>query len=97
MEKADILHLASLARIAVTATEVEKFQTEISSILDYVGQIQSLTANLDTPKKVGAVYNKMRADVVTHQSGEYTKPILREMPAKVGNFMKVKKILTNDE
>lgn len=97
MEKADIQQLADLARIAVTKTEIDSLQTEIESILEYVGQIQTLTDSVVRPNTVGAVFNKMRTDEVTNQPGEYTEAILQEMPARSGDFMKVKKILTTDE
>jgi aspartyl-tRNA(Asn)/glutamyl-tRNA(Gln) amidotransferase subunit C len=97
MEKEDIRQLASLSRIAVTDAEVDSLQREIGSILDYVGQIQSMTNTVDDKKTVGAVFNKMRADEVTHEPGTYTEAILRELPAREGNFMKVKKILATDE
>lgn len=97
MKKEDIRQLASLSRIAVTDAEVDLFQAEIGSILDYVGQIKAMTSSADNNKKPGAVYNKMRADEVTHEPGTYTEAILRELPSREGKFMKVKKILATDE
>jgi len=97
MEKEDIRQLASLSRIAVTDAEVDLFQSEIGSILDYVGQIKAMTNTADDKKTAGVVYNKMRADEVTHEPGTYTEAILRELPAREGNFMKVKKIIATDE
>lgn len=98
MEQADIRHLANLSRIAVTDTEVATLQTEIGSILAYVSQIQALTGTAtNVAKDPGAVYNKMREDIVTNEPGAYTQAILKEMPAREGDFMKVKKILTTDE
>jgi aspartyl-tRNA(Asn)/glutamyl-tRNA(Gln) amidotransferase subunit C len=97
MKKADIQHLARLSRIAVTDTEAEALQGEISSILDYVGQIQKMTGTGETEKTPGAIYNVMRADEITNEPGQYTEAIMAEMPAREGRFMKVKKILSNDE
>jgi len=97
MQKEDIRQLASLSRIAVTDAEVVALQTEIGSILEYVGQIQAMTSAVDQTKVPGAVFNVMRADEVTNMPGQYTEAILGEMPAREGDFMKVKKILTADE
>lgn len=97
MKKEDIRQLASLSRIAVTDAEVDSLQSEIGAILEYVGQIQAMTNSVDGAKVPGAVFNKMRADEVTHEPGTYTEAILRELPAREGDFMKVKKILTTDE
>lgn len=97
MKKEDIEHLARLSRIAVTPSEVEALQGEISSILEYVSTIQVMAGTTLTEKVPGAVSNVMRADVVTNEPGEYTEAIMRELPARAGEFMKVKKILTADE
>jgi len=97
MEKEDIRHLASLSRIAVTDDEVVAFQAEIGSILDYVSKIQGMVSTVKESKVPGAVFNKMRADVVTNEPGTYTDAILQEMPAREGDFLKVKKILIADE
>ncbi len=97
MEKEDIRQLASLARIAVTDKEVDLFQSEIGSILDYVGQIQAMTDAVGEAKVAGVVFNKMRVDEVTHEPGTYTEAILRELPSREGDFMKVKKIINSDE
>jgi len=97
MKKEDIHQLANLSRIAVSDTEVEALQSEIGSILEYVGQIQEMTGTVNGKKTPGAVFNKMRSDEVTNEPGTYTEAILGEMPTRDGNFMKVKKILANDE
>lgn len=97
MKKEDIRQLASLSRIAVTDKEVDSFQSEIGAILEYVGQIQAMTNAVDDVKVPGAVFNKMRLDEVTHEPGTYTEAILRELPERDGDFMKVKKIINSDE
>ena len=97
MKKEDIRQLASLSRIEVTDNEVDSFQSEISSILEYVGQIQAMTGAVNDTKVPGAVFNKMRLDEVTNNPGAYTEAILGEFPRREGDFMKVKKIINVDE
>lgn len=40
--KEDVLHVARLARLALTEEEVERFQAQLSAILEAVGKVQEL-------------------------------------------------------
>lgn len=94
MLKEDVAHLARLARIELSESELEKLPEELSSIVAYVDVISDIAAEdvTGTPE-VGALYNVFRADKVTNEVGEYTEALLAEMPHTEGKFMKVKKIL----
>ncbi len=96
--QADIAHLASLARISVSEAELTSFETELSSIMKYVSEITTIAADeTDAEPSLGARHNVFREDVVTNESGEYTEAILDEMPAREGQHLLVKKILSHDE
>jgi len=41
---ADVRHIARLARLELTGEEVERLRGELSKILDYVGELESLEA-----------------------------------------------------
>lgn len=97
MNKEEVKKLAVLARIELTDGEIESFTSEISSVLDYVSQIQDIVGTEDESKKsVGTHYNVFRPDEITNQPGEYTDNLLSAMPKKEGRFMVVKKILNAD-
>lgn len=93
MNKADILHLASLARIKITAAEAETLQADIESVLEYVSMVNDMSDDTHEEKTVGAVYNVFREDVVTNESGGETETLLAEAPSRHGNYVAVKKIL----
>ena len=94
MNREDISHLATLARIALTEQELIKLEGELSSIVSYVDVISGLAADEgDALPEVGSLHNVFRADEVTNGIGEYTDTLLAEMPHTEGKFMKVKKIL----
>jgi aspartyl-tRNA(Asn)/glutamyl-tRNA(Gln) amidotransferase subunit C len=98
MKRADIEHLASLARIRLTEDEMERLPAELSSIVEYVSVVSEITADAAvTAPQVGVVHNVFRTDQVTNQPEEYSQAILAEMPATDGRFMLVKKILQTDE
>jgi len=87
----DVEKLAELSRIALTQEEKQNLTTEIGSILDYVGQIQSVGADGEN-KKAGLIVNVMRDDN-SNSSGVNTAVIVDEMSNKSGSYLKVKKIL----
>ena len=96
MEKKDILHLARLARIQIKDDEAESLKKDIESVLAYVSEIDSITADVSLTKKVGARFNVFREDVVTTKEGENTEILLAEAPHRNGQYLEVKKILQTD-
>lgn len=97
MTKEEILHLGRLSRIELTDEEVAKFNTEITAILEYVSAINEISGDAALTKHVGARFNVFRKDEVTNEPGSYTDDLLAEMPETDGRYMKVKKILDNED
>ena len=97
MTKEEIVQLSTLARITLTEDEVETLQGEISSILEYVSQIDAVVDTGAVEKKVGPVHNVFREDEVTNKPEEHTETLMAEMPKTQGRFLKVPKILQNDD
>jgi aspartyl-tRNA(Asn)/glutamyl-tRNA(Gln) amidotransferase subunit C len=98
MKHEDISHLATLARIRLTSTEIEALQKELSSIVEYVSVVTDIAGeSADEKAQVGARFNVFRSDEITNQPDQYTKDILSEMPHTEGRYMKVKKILNIEE
>ena len=91
IDKETIKNLANLARIEMSDSEAELMTKELEPILGYVGQIQSAVGDLKP--SVSKHRNIMREDVVTTKPREYTEKILKNAPARDGDFLKVKKIL----
>ncbi len=91
MTKEEIMHLGTLARIRLSEDEVDELNTEIDSILDYVGQVNDIAATVE--KKVGPVHNVFREDEITNEPGSCTPEITEAFPEKEGPYLKVKKIL----
>lgn len=95
VEKKDIEHLAELARITLDPDEITSLQTEIESILGYVGEVKHLTTDSVDTKVVGPRHNVFREDEVTNQPESYTKVLLDEAPETKDGYVVVKKILNN--
>lgn len=93
MERKDIEHLAKLSRIAVTEAEADELAGEITSIINYVSEIEAITGSKEIEKKVGLLFNVMREDTNPHEGGKYTEDLLALAPERQGQYVKVKKIL----
>ena len=96
MTKEDILQLSNLSRVKMSDEEVTKFQTEIESILEYVCAVDRIVSDLELEKVPGVVKNVMREDVVVEKSKEDREALVSAFPEKVGDYLKVKKILNPD-
>lgn len=96
MNKAEILKLGSMARIAITDDEAEALGKDIDAVLAYVRVVNDITSEEGITKKVGVVYNVFREDEITVEPGSYTEALLAEAPHVKKGRLEVKKILNTD-
>lgn len=96
MNREDIEHLGTLARIQLSPEEVTSLQSEIDAILGYVSAINEIVADGSLTKKVGVRHNIFREDAVTNTPDQYTEAMINEMPTHEGRLLRVKKILNPD-
>lgn len=93
LTREDILKLARLARLRLTEAEADKFQDEISNILGYVEQLESVsTDNLKPTYQVTGLTNVSRPDEV-RDYGVTPDELLANAPAKEGRYFKVKRMI----
>ena len=90
--KMDIAALAKLARLEVSDAEIAKLEKEIPDILAFVETIQK--ADVSSEAKSDGLRNVMRADENPHESGKYTEVLLKAAPARVGNRVAVKQVIS---
>lgn len=91
----DVKKLAGLARIRVEDSELEKFTSEFDAILAYVGQLEKL----ELPDERGdkpALRNVMREDGEPHAGGAYTEKLVAQFPAREGDALSVKQIISHE-
>lgn len=89
--KAQIEHLAQLARLEITEAEKKKYGEQIASILDYFNKLKELdTEGVDPLAQVFDLKDVTREDVATQPfSGD---EVLAEAPELERRHIKVKKI-----
>jgi aspartyl-tRNA(Asn)/glutamyl-tRNA(Gln) amidotransferase subunit C len=91
----EVKNLANLARLELSDEETEKFKTDISSVLDYVDSINA--AEVEDGGEEHELLNIFREDTVTNEPDEYTEALLEAAPEREGRYLKVHKILAQDE
>ena len=92
LSKEEVLKIASLARIELSEQEVEKFQKDLSSILDYVEALKEVdTDGLEIVSSVTGLENVEREDVAVLI--DYQEDVLANAPERKDRYYKVKSIL----
>jgi len=91
-DKVDIAALAKLARLEVSEAEMAKLEKEIPDILHFVETIQKADTGKET--NVPALRNVMRADENPIESGIHTETLLSAAPAREGDRIAVKQVIS---
>ena len=97
VDKVDVAALAKLARLDVSEEELSKLEKEIPNILAFVEIIQAASAKSFGEPKEGGLQNVMRADENPHESGVYTEKLLQAAPAREGDRIAVKQVLSRNK
>ena len=92
----EVKKLAALARIRVKDAELEKFTKEFDAILAYIGQLEKLDLPKDLKKDNSLVRNVMREDGLPHAPNTYTEKLTEQFPAREGNALLVKQIISHE-
>ncbi len=88
----EVKKVALLARIELSDSEVEKFQKDLSSVLDYVDELKQVdTDGLDIVASVTGLENVERDDKAVLI--DYQEDIIENAPERKDNYYKVKSIL----
>ena len=88
--------LAALARIRVADAELQKFTSEFDAILAYIGQLEKLKLPQGLKEEKPRMRNVMREDGLPHASGAYTEKLAEQFPAREGNALSVKQIISHE-
>lgn len=94
----NVKHIAKLARLGITEQEEEKFQKELSSILDYVGELNKVDTEGVEPLSGGTdLINVFREDEAEKKTTERKllekEKLLAQAPETKDGYVKVKAIL----
>lgn len=88
LNKKEIEHIASLARLGLEEKEKDKFKEQLSQILDYVKQLQKVdTKGVEPIAQITGLENVEREDKV--ESGDFKEKLLKLAPDREGDHFKV--------
>ena len=90
----DVQKLSTLARISVPEGDLARFASEFDAIINYVSQLEELTV-----EKGGALLpytNVFLPDENPHKKGVFTEKIAAQFPAREGDALSVKQIISHD-
>ena len=88
----EVRKIADLARIQLTEAEVEKFQKELSLVLDYVSELSQVdTEGVEPISQVTGLVNARREDKV--ETSDLRAAILKNFPEEKDGYLKIKSIL----
>ena|SRR3989304_2620349 len=91
LSKEEVQHIAKLARLGLTEQEIEKFQKDLSAILNYIEKLKEVdVAGVLPASHAVKIENVQRKDEVrTKTPGE---KLLDLAPDKKDGFLKVKSV-----
>ncbi len=92
LTREEVIKIAQLSRIALTEAEVEKFQKDLSTVLDYVEELKLVNVEgLEEVTQVTGLVNVQREDKV--EISEIVEDIYKNAPEMKDGYYKVKAIL----
>ena len=92
LTEAEVLHIAHLARIALSADEVGRFTAQLSGILDHFATLAAVpTDGVEPTAHPLPLSNVMRADVV--EASLTVDAVLANAPEQEDGYLRVRAVL----
>ena len=89
----EVKHVAKLARLGLSESEVRKFQKELSSILNYFEKLEQADfSGIQTTSRSIKIENVLRNDAENRDSREISKKLLDLAPKTEKGYLKTKPI-----
>lgn len=94
ISREEVEHIAKLARIGLSEEEKNKFQKELSVILDYFNLLKKVDVSKVKPTSyaVPSLESYGREDKAEKENPERTKKLIDATPEKDEGFIKVKSV-----
>ena len=93
LSREEILKISELAHIKLADDEIEKFRDQMSSVLEYVGQLSDVDVKgIEPAAHISGVSNVLRDDVVLPADRTTRDALLEEAPEREGDLIKVKAV-----
>lgn len=94
LSKEEIQHIATLARVGLAEKDVEKYQHDLSEILDYFKKLEEAdVSNVEPIGHITGMQDVFRSDKNEDFGSIGEEAILRNAPEKKEGYIKVKSVL----
>ncbi|MCD6442242.1 Asp-tRNA(Asn)/Glu-tRNA(Gln) amidotransferase subunit GatC [bacterium] len=91
IDKEQIQHIADLAKIKLTTSDVKKYQKQLGQILDYVSHLQKVKVQgIEPYQDLVGLKNIFREDKASVPDQEASSKLLKEAPERDKRFIKTK-------
>ena len=95
LSKKDVLHVAKLAKLDLSLEEEEKFASQLSEVLDYVGQLGEVdTEEVEPTSQTTGLENVFCPDELKSQQGLSQEEALSGTEKNYNGYFKVEAILS---
>jgi aspartyl-tRNA(Asn)/glutamyl-tRNA(Gln) amidotransferase subunit C len=92
LTKAEVEHIADLARLALTEEEIARYREQLSAILDYAARLQELdTSTISPTSRVVETGNVLRSDAA--RPGLPLEDLLRNAPETSDDQFRIPPVL----
>ncbi|MBU4256949.1 Asp-tRNA(Asn)/Glu-tRNA(Gln) amidotransferase subunit GatC [Patescibacteria group bacterium] len=92
--KKDIQHIANLARLELTDEELKIYGSQLSDILNYIGQLREVdVSGVEPTAQTAGLENIFREDEIEEWDEEEREAALNQSPMMENGFVKVKRVL----
>lgn len=96
IDKKQIKHIASLAKLHLSQEEIEKFQVQLTDIIKYFDKLNEVdTEGVEPTSQVTGLKNKLRKDEIIHFLKQ--EKALQNASSIKGGFIKTKLSVHKDE
>jgi len=92
ISKEEVKHIAKLARLGLTETEIGKFQKELSLILDYIEKLKELDVSDVKPTSHSIEMENITRKDEPRPEKERAGTLLESAPETKNGYIKVKSI-----
>jgi len=94
LTKKEVEHISKLARLSLSNSEIERFQKELSSILDYIEKLKEVDIpNIEPTSHPIKIRNVVREDEIAKREVLKNEKLLALAPETKDGYLKVKSIL----
>jgi aspartyl-tRNA(Asn)/glutamyl-tRNA(Gln) amidotransferase subunit C len=94
LSREEILNIATLARMGLDENDIEKYQHDLSAILDYFNKLKELdVSDVEPIGHITGMKNVFRSDRKVDAESSEKEAIMKNAPEEKDGYIKVKSVL----